>query len=193
MLEEMLRIAPGGVHYAFEPLPALFQVLQSEFGSNPHVSLHNLALSDSSGFVKFQHVVTNPGYSGLKQRRYDRENEVIEEIQVKTARLDDVLPDNIDIRFVKIDVEGAELQVLRGAVETFKRCKPVVVFEHGLGAADYYGTTPAQVFDLFTIEMGLRCFCLPDWLETDGRKSLDRNSFIDEFSSGRNYYFVASK
>lgn len=192
MLTEMLKIAPTGRHFAFEPLPEMFAHLQADFVANPHVSLHNIALSDTSGSVTFQHVVTNPGYSGLRKRRYDVDNEQVEEIQVQTERLDDVIPSDMDIRFIKIDVEGAEMGVLRGAVDTIRRCKPVIVFEHGLGAADYYGTTPEEVFDLLVDYCGLRCFTMEHWLASEGDKYLERSAFCDEFRSGRNYYFLAA-
>jgi hypothetical protein len=55
---------------------------------------------------------------------------------------------------IKIDVEGAELLLIRGARETIAKNKPVIVFEHGLGGADSYGHTPEQVFDLL-IDCGL--------------------------------------
>lgn len=192
ILIEMLKISPAGRHLAFEPLPDMFTHLKADFGDNPHVSLYNVALSDSSGLVKFQHVLTNPGYSGLRQRRYDRDNEKIEEIQVRSERLDNIVPNNLDIRFIKIDVEGAEMQVLRGAVGTISRSKPVIVFEHGLGAADYYGTTPEDVFDFLVNVCGLHCYTMGHWLESMGNMSLDRRAFCDEFRSGRHYYFLAA-
>lgn len=44
------------------------------------------------------------------------------------------------IDFVMIDVEGDELQMLRGNVRTIARGRQTVVLEHDIGAADYYGT-----------------------------------------------------
>lgn len=90
-------------------------------------------------------------------------------------------------------MEGAELQVLRGGRDLIRRCKPVIVFEHGLGAADYYGTTPEDVFDLLVEGCGLRCFTMEQWLGSDGEKSLERAAFCDEFSSGRNFYLLAAE
>jgi hypothetical protein len=58
---------------------------------------------------------------------------------------------------IKIDVEGAEEQVLRGALETIRRHQPVVVLEHGNSAAAY-GTRPDDVFRLLCDEAGLRIF-----------------------------------
>jgi Methyltransferase FkbM domain len=60
--------------------------------------------------------------------------------------------------FIKVDVEGAELQVFRGAADTLARHKPTVFFEHGEGAADRYGTSSAQIHDLLVGEAGLRIF-----------------------------------
>jgi hypothetical protein len=53
-------------------------------------------------------------------------------IQVDVARLDDVLDESSRPRLIKVDVEGAELAVLRGAAETIGRARPLVVFEHVL-------------------------------------------------------------
>lgn len=46
---------------------------------------------------------------------------------------------------MKIDVEGSELQVLRGAARVIRRDQPVIVFEDGRGAADLCGTRPDDV------------------------------------------------
>ena len=192
MLDKILEIASEGFHYGFEPLPDLYNHLVRKYANSGNVEIRNSALSESSGVVTFQHVISNPGYSGLRRRKYDHLNEEIREITVMTERLDDVIPALMSISFIKIDVEGAELQVLKGAVETVKRCRPVIVFEHGLGAADYYGTTPEDVFDLLVDGCGFRCFIMEDWLSSNGQDNLVRTEFASEFRSGRNYYFMAA-
>ena len=190
-LDEILRFSPKGFHYGFEALPSLSTQLIKKYKTNPKVAIHGLALSDETGEVTFEHVVSNPGYSGLKQRRYDRPNEIIEQIKVKTAKLDDIIPPSVDIAFIKIDVEGAELQVLRGAKETLRRNRPVLIFEHGLGAADCYGTTPADVYDLLCSDLGFGIHLMERWLENSAGQPLSREEFHDEFASGRNFYFMA--
>jgi FkbM family methyltransferase len=186
ILRGILRAAPDGTHYAFEPIPNLFDDLKTEF---PSVHVLNIALSNVESVTSFQHVIGNPSYSGLKRRRYDREGEIVVEITVKTAPLDTVLPADFRLDFLKIDVEGAELQVLEGAVETISRNKPFVVFEHGLGGSDYYGTTPTSVYDLLTKRCGLSISLMEKWL--GGGLPLTREEFVRQFDTGENYYFMA--
>jgi FkbM family methyltransferase len=190
ILDVMLRLSPEGLHFAFEPLPHLYAALAAKYARVAAVQLHEVALSDTPGKTSFQHVVSNPGYSGILRRQYDRPDEEIVEIPVTLAKLDDLLPPDVQIRLVKIDVEGAELQVMRGGAGMLRRCRPFVVFEHGKGAADCYGTRPEHVFDLLA-DCGLRVSLMRDWLDAGGAKAFTRAAFIDEFDSGRNYYFLA--
>jgi FkbM family methyltransferase len=185
ILRGIIGTAPDGIHYAFEPIPSLFESLRTEF---PSVHVLNIALSNVESVTSFQHVVSNPGYSGLKRRRYDREGEIVVPITVKTATLDRILPANFQLDFLKIDVEGAEVQVFEGAIETISRNKPFVVFEHGLGASDYYGTTPTAVYDLLTERCGLSISLMEKWL--DGGLALTREEFVRQFDTGENYNFL---
>lgn len=181
-------MAPKGRFFAFEPLPEFYKKLSGSFTSPP-VKVFNLALSDREDVVSFNYVVSNPAYSGLRKRRYDRPNEADCTITVPTDRLDAIIGEHDHVDFIKIDVEGAELQVLRGGVRTINRCKPVIVFEHGIGAADCYGTKPEQVYDLLCDECGLRISLLDKWLV--GRQPLSREGFCEQFNKGLNYYFIA--
>lgn len=128
LLASMLAYAPEARHYAFEPLPHLAQHLRATF---PGVRVHDCALSDTTGRTTFQYVENDPGYSGIRRRIYDRSDPVVREIDVEIARLDDIVPQTERVAFLKIDTEGAEYHVLRGAVETIRRGRPVIVFEAG--------------------------------------------------------------
>ncbi|RMF31933.1 MAG: FkbM family methyltransferase [Bacteroidetes bacterium] len=187
VLDLFLRYAPQGVHFGFEPLPDLFAALQQRYGDR--CRLFEIALSDTPGQSTFNYVLTNPSYSGLRRRRYDHQNERDTTITVRTELLDKLLPEELPIRFVKIDVEGAEYQVLRGARRTLQRHRPYVVFEHGLGGADCYGTTPAQVYDLLQGECRLQVSTMARWLR--GQPPLTKEAFERLFYEGREYYFLA--
>jgi len=186
ILWHVLRRAPRGRHVAFEPIPANAAILRARFP--PRVTVHTMALSDTTGETEFQHVASNQGYSGLKRRTYPRAEEQVVTIRVPVARLDDVLPADFRVDALKVDVEGAELGVLRGAARTLRQWRPYVLFEHGRGAADCYGTTPEMIYDLLVGEYGLRISLPEAWL--DGRPPLDRAGFVAQFG-GDNCNYLA--
>jgi FkbM family methyltransferase len=172
VLREMVRLAPQGRHIAYEPVPASFQALAPEF---PGVDLRQAALSNEAGETSFTYVVDEPSYSGLRQREYAGPRR-LEELTVRTERLDDALDPEYVPRFIKVDVEGAEQLVFEGALETLRRHRPIVFFEHGQGASDYYGTRPSDVYRLLVHEAGMRIF------DTDGRGPYSEADFEAVFT-----------
>ncbi len=191
VLDLLLAAAPNGSHYGFEAIPAMADALRIKYSRDiavGRVVIKDVALSDTAGTATFNHVISNPAYSGLQRRSYDRPDEVDEQITVKTARLDDLLPATCRVDLIKLDVEGAELLVLEGARETLRRTRPIVVFEHGLGATDAYGATPEAVFDLLAA-CGLHVTLMRRWLR--GEADLSRAAFVEEFQQRTNYYFLA--
>jgi FkbM family methyltransferase len=156
VIAELVRVAPDGRHIAYEPLPEFARGLRERF---PQIDVREAALWDAAGETTFEYVANLPGYSGLRRGRLPRDANV-KQIRVSLERLDDTLAEDFRPAFIKIDVNGAELQVLRGARETLLRHRPVVAFEHGRGFAEVYGATPAMVHDLLVAECGMRIFDL---------------------------------
>lgn len=187
ILDLLIRQCPEGQHYAFEPIPNKFRQLVKQFEAKK-VNIFNLALSNSKGTTEFNHVLSNPSYSGLLKRTYDKKGEVDERIQVQTDRLDDVLPQGKQIDLIKIDVEGAEYLVLQGATNTIKTYQPLVIFEHGIGGSDHYGVKPSDVFAYFQTA-NMRISTLSALLS--GKAALTRAEFDSQFYDKLNYYFIA--
>jgi FkbM family methyltransferase len=154
VLAEIVRCAPAGRHLAFEALPELAAHIAERF---PAVDVRQLALTDEAGSAEFHCVVGADGYSGLDKDRMPEGREVIE-IAVETARLDDVLPPGFEPAFIKIDVEGAEIFVLRGAIETLRRHRPTLWIEHGRTVSGYRGASSTDLWDLLCGELGYRLF-----------------------------------
>jgi len=188
ILEEMLRLSPKGRHFAFEPIPPLFDELQRKFGQR--CTILPFALSDTEGKTTFNFVRNAPAYSGINRRKYAVAEPDIEEIQVELKRLDDVIPSDLPIGLIKIDVEGAELGVLRGAQELLNRDRPLVIFECGLGASEFYGTTAETVFDFFSNEVNMGIHILRDFIAKRG--PMTRERFVEVFNTNSDYYFVAA-
>lgn len=188
MLLEFLQHSPQGVHFAFEPIPAFYEQLKINFNqANCHIFPY--ALAEKSGTTEFNYVKNAPAYSGLKQRKYAVENPEIEKIQVEIKTLDELIPRDTKIDLLKIDVEGAELGVLKGGLNTIKEHKPVIIFECGLGASDFYGTKPEEVFDFITAETGLQLSTMQRWLKK--QQPFTRQEFCDTFNKASDYYFMA--
>lgn len=187
ILDLMRKAAPLGAHYGFEPIPVLYKALVQKY-RNTNCSISDIALSNQEGSASFNYVTSNPSYSGLLRRSYDRPYEEDTSITVRTARLDDVYPAALRAALIKIDVEGAEMLVLEGARETLRRCMPVVIFEHGLGASDVYGTTPSQIYSFFS-ELGYEVSLLNRWLKH--KAALDAAEFGRQFHGKINHYFIA--
>jgi FkbM family methyltransferase len=153
VLSDIVRLAPQGRHIAYEPLPALAAELATAF---PQVDVRNAAVGAQPGEVSFSHVIADPMLSSLHDRGHSEAE--LERITVRLDQLDASLPEDFAPALIKVDVEGAELGVFQGAVETIKRHRPIIVFEHGIGGADLFGTTPGDVYDLLAGDCNLRIF-----------------------------------
>ena len=188
MYSMYFRYAPQGKHLAFEPLPDYFEFLVKKFG-NRNGNIFKIALSDSHGTSPFNFVKNLPAYSGLKKRNYAVKSPDIEVIDVQTERLDDLLDKNVKVDFIKIDVEGGEFGVLKGAQQTLINWKPNVVFEFGLGASEFYGTKPGDLYDYLIDTCGLRISLMKSWL--NHFPVLSREEFIKQYHQKINHYFIA--
>ena len=187
ILDLFIQHAPKAMHFAFEPIPELYQNLSKKYSNNCKVFPY--ALSDIDGETGFQYVKNAPAYSGIKKRSYDIKDPDIVELKVQLKTLDSVIPEDIKVGFIKIDVEGAEFLVLKGALNILKRDQPFVIFECGLGASDYYGTMPEEVFDFFQNETTLKISKLDDWIKH--KMPLSRQQFCDCYINKTDYYFLA--
>lgn len=180
---EMVRVAPIGRHVAWEPLPSLAARLREEF---PNVEVREAALGATSGEVDFQHAVDEPGWSGLRERRTPRGSR-FQRIRVRSEMLDDALPPAVAPRLIKIDVEGAELDVLLGGRRTITTHRPIIVFEHGADAAALYGASAERIFQLLTVDLA----CVVHGLDWDGPYDADEFGRIVRNGERHNFMAVA--
>lgn len=131
--------------HAFEPSGAMADVLRRTSAAN--VNVHQLALSDHGGeaelFVPDGEQGPVHGLASLEPQAL-RSGKPGRAIPVPTARLDDLVQDDVD--FVKIDVEGHELRVLNGATRVLERSQPVFLVE----AEDrHHPNATSSVFEFF--------------------------------------------
>jgi len=176
------RIAPNGRVHAFEPLSMcqkfLIKLINSEFKElSEIITLYPYALSDYEGESDFTIVKNDLGYSGLKERKFDN-NSSREKIKVPVKRLDDILSDLNSLKYIKIDAEGGEFNILKGGRNCIKKFRPVVTFEFGQGSYSAYSVIPEEVF-IFWRELNYKIYdILGNLLESDksfAKSSIDQN------------------
>lgn len=188
ILDLFIGMAPRGQHFAFEPIPELHTALSKKYSN--HVVVYPFALSNTEGKTTFNLVLDNPAYSGLQKRKYKTQQTQVKQIEVEMRRLDDVLRDRkVKINLIKIDVEGGEFDVMRGAVNILSKDHPTLIFECGKGASEFYGTTPGDIFEYIT-SLGYMVNTLKGFVK--GNKAMDQLHFEQSFVSGSDYYFIAS-
>ena len=181
VLTELLRVAPYGRHIAYEPLPHIHKYLVNHF---PSVEVRQAAVSNEEGERTFTYVKNIPARSGFRERVFT-EKKQIEMLTVRTETLDHNLPAGYVPALIKIDVEGAERQVIEGALETISRYKPIIIFEHGKGGAPHYDTQPLHIYKLLHDEAGLNIF------DTDGTGPYSLGQLAEAFEKDEHWDYVA--
>lgn len=166
---------------AFEPLPDLAANLAEAIVHDPvlaNVRLEQCALSETAGETEFVFVPESPGYSGLRERTYDQEV-TTRRLKVKVRRMDEFMAELAGLRYIKIDCEGGELLVLRGAQAIIGKYRPIVSFECGDASLINYEHTSADIFDFFH-GLGYRVVSITGI-------ELDREAFVE--ASARQHYW----
>ena len=135
--------------FAVEPCPEIADLLREHLKRN---DLRNVTViqagcsNQATSLPLYVAAASNPGKTSLSSDNAQSRRSV----PVEVAPLDCLLlkynPGRVDV--LKIDVEGAELQVLQGAMETLKHFRPVIVAEIDSRLLASFGTTPEDIFRL---------------------------------------------
>lgn len=112
---------------AFEPMPAHRDCFIRNVTAD-NVVLYDCALGSRKGEIRMTTYVGNSGHSHVAETG---------EIVVPMTTLDSVGLDVVD--FIKLDTEGYEREVLYGAVDTLKRCRPTLIVEQKPANGSRYG------------------------------------------------------
>lgn len=169
MLHRMVKLAPLGRHHAFEPVPYKAAWLRRKF---PSVKVHEMALADHDATETFH---LNTGSSALSAlRRPSEDRGPTEAITVSVRRLDDVIPDDVAVGYLKVDAIGAEHLVLKGAERILAKDRPIVLFEASRETLDNFGLTAANIHDHLAGGAGYDLFSLRGWHAGDPPLTVER-------------------
>ena len=135
---------------AFEPSPLAFAALSTKLAAaiDKRLSIFQMALSDSVGVANF-HMESNSGETSSLVRHHSQVDAQV--VQIQTTTLDAAIKrfgDAQRIDLVKIDAEGFDLRVLKGASELLSNHRVAVIqFEYNAPWA-FAGSTLADALDL---------------------------------------------
>jgi FkbM family methyltransferase len=155
-------IAPQGHHIAIEPSSRKASWLTRKF---PDVEVHCVAASDQDGVAYFD--------GDLEYWRCGRLSSATTSHEVQTRRLDTIICDR-RVDLIKVDVEGFELNVLRGATLTISKHQPTLLFECG---SEYEllerDISRRALYDFLTDEVGYSIQSYADFLFGKGPMQFD--------------------
>lgn len=145
---------------AFEPIPHFVETLRGLLQEKDidNVEIRQQALSLHTGTAVFNWIKNRQAESSLSSANINQQTDEVQSFQVDTVCLDDVFGTaNISVqplRFMKLDLEGAEFDALRGAKRTLTHFRPSVILEFGYHNAAKTGGYDQAEWDFFYDEIG---------------------------------------
>jgi len=130
----------------FEAVPPVYEQLIKIKEKHNNVITHNLAISNETGTLDFyvdDKRLSNSSFQNLVEGQ---------KIQVETVTIDSLKL--VDIGFIKVDVEGVELDVLNGASVTIDEYKPTCMVE----VYEKFNKYPVETTFEFFFNKDYRCF-----------------------------------
>lgn len=180
----MIKKCFEGVNvYSFEPAPENYARLQKNFRLNDLSvdGLMNIGFYKEKGKLDFYFQPERTGASSIKNNL----EQEIETIQVDMDAMDSWITEHNTgaLDFIKCDVEGAELFVFQGGIESIKKYKPVIMSEMLRKWSANFQYHPNDMIRLLE-GVEYQCYVLA------GNHKLKRFGYVDEETKETNYFFL---
>ncbi len=137
-------VGSSGTVHAFEPNPRLVSHLQRI----PGLRIHPIALGKAPARLQLfipekNDTISSLSYDAVASSATAEELRHVAKVDVEVKTLDSM---NMDpVRLIKVDAQGAELDVLLGAEKTVHRCRPVILVEVWSDGLKNFGATGGDV------------------------------------------------
>ncbi len=176
------KLVKGVQVYAFEPIPATFAYLEQNVRINGfrNIHLHNFGFSDQEQELIFYYY---PEGSENASSANLFESPNTQRLTCKVKALDAFVgATRLHVDFIKCDVEGAELLVFQGGIETIKRQRPIIFAEMLRKWSAKFNYHPNDIIALLG-DIGYKCF-------TAQGTHLVEFSVMDENTTETNFFFL---
>lgn len=170
--------------YAFEPIGETYKYLKENIQINTakNISTYNFGFSDQAGFKTFYFRKEESVSASMADLRSDRN---ARKTKCKMLRLDDFSArNNIKIDFIKCDVEGSELLVVKGGMGAISKYRPVIFAEMLRKWSAKFGYHPNELIKLLK-DVGYTCFRIKN-----GKLSLFKQ--MTDLTTETNFFFLHS-
>jgi FkbM family methyltransferase len=171
------KVSPSGMVYSFEPYLSTFDWFKTNLFLNPeiqNIKVSNIALGNTVLSTEMhKDCFTNTGSYRIASSLNPK---IISSLQVNVSTLDDFILSN-DIHkvdFIKIDVEGYELKVLKGAIDSIRRYKPILYIEVNNDNLIKYGDCAQSLFS-FIFTLGYQVFEVKSGIEVKTKTDFKAN------------------
>jgi FkbM family methyltransferase len=162
-------VSPGGAVHSFEPVPTTFGKLQRNVEINAFSNVHtnNAALWREPTTLRLglaADKADNAGAFGIDMV------DAVAEVETRATSLDGYAEAHEipHVDFIKLDVEGAELQALHGMDHVLERDHPTLLVEICRKTAARLGYDVQEIWDLLVDGMGYRGWAVGLWTESEG-------------------------
>jgi FkbM family methyltransferase len=157
--------------------------MQSKFRDDTRVIIHHCALGSKNDQLKFnivEHATSSSFFQPSKtnHKYHPGEMEITQNIEVAVVRLDSVVDGDIDI--LKLDLQGYELEALRGCGDLLTQIKTITTEVEFISL--YEGQPLFADIDSFLRENGFRLYNLYDlWTQDDGQLTAGDAVYLNMF------------
>jgi FkbM family methyltransferase len=174
---------PSAFVYGFEPVPTTFEFLKKNVKLNhiKNVNVYNYGLSEKNETIPFHYF---PGGSALASPKNLINHKKTELVQCCLKCLDDEMHSyNIKkLDFMKIDVEGCELKVLKGGIKSIKKFRPIIYIELYDPWCKKFGYAANDAMKLLC-ELGYKCY------SAENARLVEQDTIIED-DLNYNYFFL---
>lgn len=151
--DEMIKNYPNAKIYIFEPQKYLYDKLNEKYKKNNNIKIYNIALDKTENEALLIKGFDGDGEASIYLRKYLKNDKNFQE-KILCKRLDQIIT-NQKIDFIKVDVEGNEMNVLKGMDKIINNVKILQVEFGGTWIdsrffyRDLYEYMNTKNFDLF--------------------------------------------